>query len=207
MDRNRFEALTRLDPSLRIEELEKQIQALKRSLSMASGPAPIDEGSIPHPLNFAAAIHKTPDKPPPARSQNVRSFWRARGASNLDEVTRGSIVKEKIASLRASSSLQNPVCFRCTKNGHATHDCRNGVICFLCNKLGHRVPQCHSVTINPPPVRSKPHPSVIGASSPLTTVFVTKPLLKHPICPPIMSKSMKAPIRTLYETVASEAQE
>lgn len=69
MDRNCFEALNGLDPSLQVEELEKQLQALKRSLAMASGPS--CEESSSHSLSFAAAVHKPLDKPPPARRQNI----------------------------------------------------------------------------------------------------------------------------------------
>lgn len=85
------------------------------------------------------------------------------------------------------------------------HDCRNGVICFICNNLGHRATHCCSITTNlPSPVKTKPSHANIAPTPSLKLNLSTNPPIKPPIT---MSKSMKAPIRTLYETVVSEAQE
>ncbi|KAF3320013.1 hypothetical protein FCM35_KLT22412 [Carex littledalei] len=211
--RNSFSPLSGLDPHKHIEQLENALQAFKQGLAMANGPVlplPLDKRSAPDhlPMRYSEALLKPPVKPPPDRRQNVRSYWRARGLSNLEEVTRSGIVRAKIESLRAASSPQNPICFRCTEKGHLATDCRNAQVCFICNKLGHRAPRCRSVTTNPPSPTKKPSPHSSNGYYPSI-------LLKPPPKPPIntstaavpMSKSMKAPIRTLYETPASEAQE
>lgn len=232
---NPFSPLTGLDPYKQIDELDRVLQALKQGSAMSKGPDPnqgsemaqgpivhsspegshrgseMAKGPIPNRFpedshrRYAEAVLKPPGKPPPARRQVVRSFWRAKGMPHIEEVTRRSIVRAKIASLRAASSPQNPICFRCTEKGHLATDCRNAQICFICNKLGHRAPQCHSITINPPSPAKKP---LVNGNSPSSSKKLNNtPKSDLELRGEPMSKSMKALIRTLYETPASEAQD
>lgn len=191
-----------------IAELENQLRALKQGLAMAEGPAPTDHRpkiDPPRPqLSYTDAVRKPLDKPPSTTRQPIRSYWRARGMSNLEEVTRRGIARSRIASLRAASSPQNPICFRCTEKGHLANDCRNAQVCFVCNKLGHRAPHCRAITNNPPSPVKKPPRQVSNGDS------VIPPPHRSPVnrnTSDTMSKAMKAPIRTLYETPASEAQD
>ncbi|KAF3322401.1 Gag polyprotein [Carex littledalei] len=162
---------------------------------MASGPDPLPKQS--KELRFKEAVQK-----PPTKRQNVTSYWRERGMAQIKGITRGGIVRKKIASLRTTSSPQHPICFRCTEKGHLANECRNAQLCFICNKLGHRAPQCRSVTINPPsPVNGKAIPL------PPIKLIPQANTLQQSTPPPTAGKSMKALIRTLYETEASEGQD
>lgn len=194
MATNRFSPLGGLDPSLQIEEIAKSLQALKQGLLMASGPDPSTQS--PKAPSFKDTLQKLP-----TRRQNVTSYWREKKTTPVAGITRGYLVRQRIASLRAQSSPQNPVYFRCTERGHLANECRNAQICFICHKLGHRAHQCRSVTLHPPsPVKK---PDLVPPTKPHTKVTPPTALPSTLMA----GKSMKAPIRTLYETEASEAQD
>lgn len=40
-------------------------------------------------------------------------------------------IRQKLEALRALSSPNHPVCFRCGDKGHLTSDCRNAVLCLI----------------------------------------------------------------------------
>jgi len=69
-----------------------------------------------------------------------------------------SLKKARIMSLRSSvrrsrsrsrspvrtKSIDNDICYRCSKRGHISRDCKDAAVCYTCSKPGHLARECTS---------------------------------------------------------------
>ncbi|KAF3339267.1 Gag polyprotein [Carex littledalei] len=201
-DRNSFSLLSGLDPNSLREFPPLPSSSATMAIGPSHGPPKSDL-----PFSYRQSLLQPADYSETTR-QKVTSHWKPKNAALMSTITRGALVRTTIEKLRASSSPSSPVCFKCADKGHTAVECRNLALCFLCNKFGHRSTSCRSVTTNPPSPRRAP----VRASSFLLPSSSQPPLLPLPSVhtlqtKPMTSASMKAPIRTLYCTEASDLEE
>lgn len=107
--------------------------------------------------------------------------------------SRSSLVRKRIAEIRANSTPNRPICMRCGDKGHIAKTCRNKQLCFACNRLGHRATDC----------RQKPQSRPVTSLNPRSTT--SKPQVvrqRHPSPSPM---SIKPPLVVLEATPRSLA--
>lgn len=71
--------------------------------------------------------------------------------------SRSQIVQQKLAELKARSTITKPWCLKCGCPGHLIKNCRNAQRCFLCNGFGHKAFHCNK-TLRVPPPQKIPNP-------------------------------------------------
>lgn len=132
------------------------------------------------------------------------SYWKKSGAMSIGDVHTHSAthIRQKLEALRASSSPNHPVYFRCGDEGHFAPDFHNATLCFLCNRLGHKARWCRSV-IDLPPL-TKP---VLPKSDTHSFPPLQKPLKPPPTIDMHRHTPINAPVAHFFSNPDSEALE
>ncbi|KAF3330712.1 hypothetical protein FCM35_KLT04066 [Carex littledalei] len=81
--------------------------------------------------------------------QKLVQVWQARNQT-VRVASKSTIVRNRIAEIRAASTSQHPICMKVGDKGHLAKTCRNKQVCFACNRLGHRASDCRTQTTHPP---------------------------------------------------------